>query len=164
VLQKLSSLPIKGGVCLAAESAPDSYTNADYKTDHPSVLMAFGFLPGSKMIDTAIMHHTYDLIWNEWNWKKTWGWDFPMTAMTATRLEQPEKALDALFMNVQTNTYLLNGHNYQDDRLRLYLPGNGALLTAVAMMCAGWDGCKTVNPGIPKDGWKVKWEGLRKIL
>jgi hypothetical protein len=165
VLRELSSLPESGGVYLSAESAPDSYTTNEYKTDHPSVLMAFGFLPASKMIDTTIMHSTYNLIWNEWNWKKTWGWDFPMTAMTATRLELPERAMDALFMNVQTNTYLANGHNYQDDRLRLYMPGNGGLLTAVAMMCAGWDGCKEINPGIPKNGrWKVKWEGLRKIL
>ena len=27
--------------------------------------------------------------------------------------------------------------DYQDDRLRVYLPGNGGLLAAVAMMCAG---------------------------
>jgi len=32
------------------------------------------------------------------------------------------------------NTYLVNRHNYQDKRLRLYLPGNGGLLAAVAMM------------------------------
>jgi len=165
VLQKLSPLPTKDGTYLAAESAPDSYTTNEYKTDHPSVLMAFGFLPASKMTDAEVMHRTYDLIWNQWNWKKTWGWDFPMTAMTATRLGDPNKAMDALFMKVATNTYLSNGHNYQDDRLRLYMPGNGALLTAVAMMCAGWDGCREIQPGIPKNGkWKVKWEGLRRIL
>lgn len=165
VLQKLSSLPVKNGVFLVAESAPDSYANEEYKTDHPSVLLAFGFLPGSKMVDTAIMHHTFNLIENEWNWKKTWGWDFPMTAMTAARLRLPNQAIDDLFMDVPSNTYLSNGHNYQDDRLRLYLPGNGALLAAVAMMCAGWDGGNEPNPGIPKDGtWKVKWEGLRKML
>jgi hypothetical protein len=74
------------------------------------------------------------------------------------------KAIDALMMNVQTNTYLVNGHNYQDDRLRLYLPGNGGLLSAVALMCAGYDGCKEKNPGIPKNGkWKVKWEGLKRL-
>lgn len=39
------------------------------------------------------------------------------------------------------------------------MPGNGGLLTAVAMMCAGWDGCDSPNPGFPKD-WDVKWEGL----
>ena len=73
-----------------------------------------------------------------------------MTAMTATRLGLPEKAIDALLMDVTTNTYLNNGHNYQDNRLTIYLPGNGGLLTAVAMMCAGYDGCRTKNPGIPK--------------
>jgi len=165
VLQKLSSLSEGNGAYLAAESAPDSYTNPQYKTDHPSVLAAFGFLPGGKMIDTNIMRHTFDLIWNEWNWKETWGWDFPMTAMTAARLGDPEKAIDALLMNAQSNTYLVNGHNYQDERLRLYLPGNGGLLTAIAMMCAGWDRCKEKNPGIPKNGrWKVRWEGLKKML
>ncbi len=55
-------------------------------------------------------------------------------------------------MNIKTNTYLVNGHNYQDDRLRLYLPGNGGLLSAIALMCAGYDGCKEINPGIPKNG------------
>jgi hypothetical protein len=58
----------------------------------------------------------------------TWGWDFPLTAMTAARLNMPEKAIDALMMPVQTNTYLPNGHNFQDDRLTIYLPGNGAYL------------------------------------
>jgi len=57
--------------------------------------------------------------------------------------------------------YLINGHNYQNERLRVYLPGNGGLLTAIAMMCTGWDGCVGKNPGFPKDGnWNVRWEDL----
>ena len=41
------------------------------------------------------------------------------------------------------------------------LPGNGGLLTALALMCAGWDGCTVRNPGFPDDGtWDVRWEGL----
>jgi len=164
VMNKLSSLPQQNGVYLAAESAPDSYTNPKNKTDHPSQLAAYGMMPYSKLMDTAIMHRTFDLIWKDWTWSHTWGWDFPMTAMAAARLNMPAKAIDALFMPVTTNTYLNNGHNYQDDRLTIYLPGNGGLLTAVAMMCAGWDGCTVKNPGFPKDGtWKVKWEGLRKM-
>jgi len=164
VLKKLSPLPILNTVYLAAESAPDSYTNPEYKTDHPSVLGALGMLPLSKMVDQKIMLNTFNLVWTTWSWKETWGWDFPMTAMTATRLGLPEKAIDALLMDIQTNTYLVNGHNYQDDRLRLYLPGNGGLLAAVAMMCAGYDGAKEINPGIPKNGkWKVRWEGLKKM-
>ena len=164
VLAKLSPLPRQNNVYLATESATDSYTNPEYETDHPTVLGALGILPKTKMVDTAVMHRTFNLVWETWHWKDTWGWDFPMTAMTATRLGLPERAIDALLMNVQTNTYLSNGHNYQDDRLRLYLPGNGGLLTAIAMMVAGYEGSNENMPGIPKNGkWKVKWEGLKKM-
>ena len=67
-------------------------------------------------------------------------------------------------MPIKTNTYLVNGHNYQDERLTIYLPGNGGVLNAVAMMCTGTDADKKINPGFPQDGtWKVKWEGLKKM-
>ena len=92
--------------------------------------------------------------------------DYGMTAMAAARLGQPETALKALLIDTQKNTYLKNGHNFQTaDRLRIYLPGNGALLTAIAMMCAGWDGCTIPNnPGFPQDGtWNVRWEGLQRM-
>lgn len=164
VLKKLSRPAIQSNVYLAAESAPDSYTNESYKTDHPSVLGAFGFLPQTGMIDTTIMRNTFDLIWKTWKWDDTWGWDFPLTAMTAARLGLKEKAIDALLMDMHTNTYLVNGHNYQDQRLRIYMPGNGGLLTAIAMMCAGWDGSSEKKPGIPKrKDWVVRWEGLKKM-
>ena len=165
VLVKLSPLPILDQVYLATESAKDSYTNPEFKTDHPSVLGTFGMLPETSLLDKKIMKNTFDLVWKTWTWDKTWGWDFPMTAMSAARLQMPEKAVDALFMNVTTNTYLKNGHNYQAERLTLYLPGNGGLLTAVAMMCAGWDGSTEENPGFPKDGtWKIQSEGFKKMF
>jgi len=164
VLNKLSPLPVQNDKYLFTGSATDSYTNPEFKTDHPSVLGAVGMLPKTNMVDTTIMQNTFDWIWNNWSWHDTWGWDFPMVAMTATRMGRPDKVIDALLMPVQTNTYLNNGHNYQDGRLTIYLPGNGGLLAAVALMCAGYDGCKTINPGIPKDGkWKVRWEGLRPM-
>ncbi|HYO21349.1 MAG TPA: hypothetical protein VER36_03020 [Flavisolibacter sp.] len=164
VLQKLSPLPVQEGLYLAAESATDSYTNPEYRTDHPSVLAALGVMPLTGQVDNTIMQNTFNWVWKNWTWRDTWGWDFPMTAMTATRLGMPDKAIDALLMPIQTNTYLPNGHNYQDDRLRIYMPGNGGLLTAIAMMVAGYDGSKTTLPGIPKNGkWKVRWEGLKKM-
>ncbi len=164
VIKDLSPLPVKDKIYLATESATDSYTNPEFRTDHPSVLAALGVMPPTGQVDNTIMKNTFNWIWKNWTWKDTWGWDFPMTAMTATRLGMPDKAIDALLMGVQTNTYLINGHNYQDDRLRIYMPGNGGLLAAIAMMCAGYDGSTVPNPGIPKDGkWKVKWEGLEKM-
>ncbi|MEJ5187885.1 glycoside hydrolase family 65 [Treponema sp. J25] len=46
--------------------------------------------------------------------------------------------------------------------LPVYLPGNGALLLAVGMMAAGWDGAPSHSaPGFPNDGrWHLRWEGL----
>ena len=165
VLSRLSALPQKDGVYLTTESTPDSYSNPRLESDHPSVLAAYGMLPYNKRLDTVVMKKTFNLVWETWQWKDTWGWDFPMTAMAATRLGLPDKAIDALFMPIKTNTYLPNGHNYQDARLRLYLPGNGGLLLAMAMMCAGWDGCQTINPGFPKNGkWRVKWENLQRMF
>jgi len=165
VLNKLSPLPVQDNKYLFTESGTDSFTNPEYKTDHPSVFGALGMMPKTFLVDTAIMKNTFDWIWDNWSWKDTWGWDFPVTAMTATRLGLPDKAIDALLMPVQTNTYLNNGHNYQDQRLTIYLPGNGGLLAAIAMMCAGFEGSSGINPGIPKDGkWKVRWEGLKKMF
>ena len=129
-----------------------------------AVLAAVGILPQTPLVDPATMNRTFDWVYDNWNWDKTWGWDYPTTAMNAARLGYPEKAVNALLMDKRTNTYLSNGHNYQDGRLRCYLPGNGGLLTAVAMMCAGWDGApdSIPNPGFPAS-WPVRWEGLKPL-
>ena len=164
VVKDLSPLPVQGDKYLFTESATDSYTNPEYKTDHPSVFGALGMMPQTPQLDRTIMQNTFNWIWKNWSWNDTWGWDFPMTAMTATRLNDPDRAIDALLMPIQTNTYLPNGHNYQEGRLTIYLPGNGGLLTAVAMMCAGYDQATGTLPGIPKNGkWKVKVEGIQKM-
>ncbi len=164
VMQQLSPLTVQDNKYLFTENATDSYTNPRYATDHPSVLGALGMLPKTDLVDTKVMLNTFNWVWNNWKWEDTWGWDFPMTAMSATRLGLPEKAIDALFMDIKTNTYLVSGHNYKDDRLPVYMPSNGGLLTAIAMMCAGYDGTEKDLPGIPKNGrWKVQWEGLNKM-
>jgi len=149
-----------------------SETFADkIRNDHPAVLGACGMLPSARIPYTLLynkenMKQTLDWVMKHWNWPTTWGWDYGMIAMCAARLGNPETALKALLIDTQKNTYLPNGHNFQTaDRLRIYLPGNGALLTAIAMMCAGWDGCEEpLNPGFPKDGtWNVRWEGLQRM-
>lgn len=159
---QMDTLAHKGGLYLAAADATDTYTNIKYISDHPAVLGAYGILPDTGLFDKAVMQKTLDWIWDGWNWDKTWGWDYPMVAMCAARLGDRQKAVDALLMPKRTNTYLVSGHNYQDQRLRIYLPGNGGLLTAVALMCAGWDGCQEKNPGFP-EGWDVQWEGIKPL-
>lgn len=130
------------------------------RTDHPSMLCALGVLPLTDLIDPDIMRATLSDVLADWDWGSTWGWDYPVMAMTAARLEDPEAAVDALLLDAGKNTVLTNGHNRQTDSLPLYLPGNGGLLAAVALMAAGWDnGPDRHAPGFPAD-WTVRWEGL----
>ena len=136
------------------------------RSDHPAVLGACGLLPASRLYNNETMKKTLDWVMNNWNWETTWGWDYGMIALCAARLGEPETALQALLIEKGKNTYLPNGHNFQEPkRLRLYLPGNGAFLDAIALMCAGWDGCPTPNnPGFPDNGkWNVRWEGLNRM-
>jgi hypothetical protein len=160
VIKKLSALPVGEGVYLAHENCPQTFTARNY--DHPSMLGAFGILPGDR-VDRETMRRTLKRTMKEWKWDQTWGWDYPMTAMTAARLGETKIAIDALLMETEKNRYLLNGHNWQRGDLPCYLPGNGGLLYAVAMMARGWrGGPATRNPGFPSDGsWNVQWEGLR---
>lgn len=45
--------------------------------------------------------------------------------------------------------------------LPIYLPGNGGLLAAVALMAAGWDSAQRSAPGFPDDGtWNLEHEGF----
>ncbi len=164
ITSELSHLAAKDSLYLAAETAPQTYEDIRFTSDHMAVLGSLGILPASPLADPKILNNTFDWIYKNWNWDKTWGWDYPTTAMCAVRIGEPEKAINALLMDKRTNTYLPNGHNFQDNRLRCYLPGNGGLLTAVALMTAGWDGCEVENPGFPKDGtWDVRWEGIKPL-
>jgi hypothetical protein len=165
IIDKLAPMAQAEGVYLAAESVPNSYSpTSEHTIDHPAVLGAISFLPLNGYIDNKVMNNTFDIVDKVWTWNHTWGWDFPLEAMAATRLNRPEDAIKALFRDEITNTYLPNGHNYQTPRLTLYLPGNGGLLSAMALMCAGYDGNTLNNPGFPKDGtWNVKWEGLKPM-
>ena len=164
IIEKLSPLAAKDGLYLAAETEPDTYSNIRMYSDHMAVLDAYGVLPKSPQFDEETMNTTLDWVMANWNWDETWGWDFPTTCMNATRLMEPEKAIDAILMDQRTNTYLVSGHNYQNARLRCYMPGNGGLLTAVALMTAGWDGCTVKNPGFPKNGkWNVRWEDIKPL-
>jgi len=164
VISHLSPLPVAEGRYLFAATAPDSYSDPRFRRDHPSVAGILGILPG-KGVDRETMVRTFDWIWENWTWADTWGWDYPMMAMCAARLGKPERAVDALLLDTPKNRYRANGHNHQRPGLTIYLPGNGGLLAAVAMMAAGWDGAPRRNaPGFPADGqWDVRWENLHPM-
>ena len=162
VLKDLAHPPVGDGKYLFAETTPDCYTNPKWNADHPSVTAALGMLPGPG-VDAETMRYTLDWVWKNWNWPDTWGWDYPMLAMCAARLGEPERAVDALLLDTPKNHWALNGQVYQRPGLTIYLPANGGLLYAAAMMAVGWDSSPKRNaPGFPDNGqWNVRWENLR---
>lgn len=162
VIRGLSRLPVSAeGVYLAHENCPDTYTL--YHEDHPSMLGALGMLPG-ELVDRAVMKQTLGRVVEEWRWDTAWGWDFPMAAMTASALDQPELALDLLLLDKAKNTYLSNGHNYQRPGLTAYLPGNGGLLAAVAVICTGNSAQNGESGGMLQAGsWMIQWESLSPL-
>jgi hypothetical protein len=164
VLRDLERPAMADGRYLFVNSRPDSYTDTRWSRDHPSVLAMLGVLPG-RDLDRDAMRRTFDWVWDNWQWADTWGWDYPMTAMTAARLGDGARAVDALLLDTAKNRYRANGHNHQRPGLTIYLPGNGGLLSATAMMAAGWDGAPDRHaPGFPDDGsWTIRWEGLLKL-
>lgn len=103
------------------------------RKDHPSMLMAAGWLPDTDLIDIEVMSATLDEVWRSWDLQSSWGWDYPVMAMTAARLGDPGRALDALLLSSPKNEFLANGHNPQmPGFLSIYLPANGGLLAAIA--------------------------------
>jgi hypothetical protein len=160
--EKLASPAQKDGVYLAHENCPDTFSALPFYTDHPSMLAMYGIL-NSEKIDPAIMSATLDKVLEVWDMQSLWGWDFPMMAMTACRLGRYDDAVNLLLMDAAKNTYLPNGHNKQTGSgdLPLYLPGNGGLLTAAAMLAAGY-GSKTAQ-SFPQ-GFTIKTEGLHAYI
>ncbi len=142
----------------ATMTQANPYQNPEQLVDHPSVLGALAMVPKKDYINTAKMKATLHLIRERWQWESCWGWDFPLAAMAAQRLGEGALALEMLLYPAVKNTYLKNGHNYQTERLRLYLPGNGAFLIALARMALDQEG-----GGFPKE-WQVKAEGFVEDL
>ena len=128
--------------------------------------MALGFIPKTHLIDDNVMRETARWTKAKWKWNTAWGWDFPVLAQTATRLGEAELAVDALSIESVKNTFSSSGHNFQTEQLPIYLPGNGALLAAIALMAGGWEGGPdTPTPGFPKNGrWDVKVEGFSRVI
>jgi hypothetical protein len=157
VLNELAPLPVQDSKYVTYEGIKNMWTKYNY--EHPTLVATYGMLPGDG-VDTIIMKNTFTEVLKTWDHTRTWGWDYPLLAMTATRLHEPEIAIEMLLHNSEHNTYDSLGYNSW-----VYLPANGGLLTAIAMMVGGWEGGpKQAAPGFPKNGkWNVKVEGFIKM-
>ena len=156
VLSKLAPLPVADGVYTTYEGIPDMWTKYTY--EHPALTGVYGMLPGDG-VDLPTFKRTLEKVSKEWQFNRIWGWDFPMLAMAAARTGQPALAIDMLMH--PSAGFQFDEHGLATGGPFPYFPSNGALLTAVAMMCGGWDGSEGEAPGFPKDGsWTVRYEGF----
>ena len=104
-------------------------------------------------------------------WLLPWCSNYAMYAMAAARLGDPRLAAELLVLPAASGRdgsaeYLANGQCRMEGFLPVYTPGNGALLSAIAMVVAGWDGDDGEPlPGLPRDGsWRVQAEGFAKAM
>jgi hypothetical protein len=152
VVQDRLAAPLQDGDRYAAVATREPLR----RDDHPSLLMALGVVPPTPIIDPSVMRATLRDVWETWEWQTAWGWDFPVIAMTASRLGEPGLALDALLRDEDKNRYTPVGHNPQmRGILPLYLPGNGSLLLAVALLA------QDEAAGFTLDGWVAQVEGFQ---
>ncbi len=160
VLGELSSLPQEEGLYIIHENIDSMWTK--FAFEHPALIGTYGMLPGDG-VDPEIFARTFDKVLSEWNFDKVWGWDFPLMAMAAARLNRPETAIDLLLTNAAT--FQFDEHGFSTGGPFPYFPSNGGLLTAIAMMAGGWDGAPDIPaPGFPKNGkWEIKYEGFNKM-
>ncbi|WP_051425704.1 hypothetical protein [Jiangella gansuensis] len=148
----MTSLPV------TADGRYEAVRGQSAVIDHPSLLGALGFVPASPLVDRDTMSATLDWVLEAWDWQTTWGWDFPLIAMCARELGRLDLAFDMLLSPRPRNRYLANGHNFQvPNRLPLYLPGNGGLLAAIAMLVTDKTGA--VASDLP-EGWAIRAEGF----
>ncbi len=160
VLDKLSPLPEEEGVYVTYENIDSMWVN--YTFEHPGLTGVYGMLPGNG-VDPNIFEKTFQKVMSEWDFSRVWGWDFPMMAMAATRLNKPDLAIDLLLSD--SKAFQFDEHGLSTGGPFPYFPSNGGLLSTIAMMAGGWDGAPAVQaPGFPKnDQWVVHAEGFFRM-
>jgi len=162
VLSKLAPIPVEDSLYVQWENIDSMWTK--YNFEHPAMTGIYGMLPGDG-VNKIIMQKTFQKVLDDWKFDTGWGWDFPMLAMCAARLDRPLDAINMLLspsrkFNFDVHGLVGGGNPYP------YFPASGGLLYAVAMMTAGWQGDNGLHePGWPKDGsWVVKWEDIKQAL
>ena len=130
-----------------------------YNFEHPALAGIYGMLPGSG-VDRSVFERTLDRIFDNWQFNRVWGWDFPLLAMAAARCGRPGQAVEMLLYD--SENFQFDVHGLATGGPFPYFPSNGGLLTAVAMMAGGWEGSEGPVPGFPRC-WHVKAEGFQKM-
>ncbi|KAF2731735.1 hypothetical protein EJ04DRAFT_566635 [Polyplosphaeria fusca] len=160
VRDNLAPLPVENGVYMLYEGVKDMWSTPELAEDHPGLLGLYGWLPPDERLDLATFNTTVDRVYRAWNFTYSYGWDFPLLALTAARMGDAERAVG----------WLLDADNKFDGlgmpvggaRVATpYFPASAGLLLAVGMMAGGWDG---LNGPVFPAGWNVEVEGFSRAM
>lgn len=152
VAYHLAPLPVQDGVYIRSPEWTHTYTKLTY--EHPDPVGVYGMVPPTDMVDPEIARASLKKVLETWDMDRIWGWDFPWIAMCATRVGEPEIAVQAMLSCGLDEIGCNDAGSYP------YLPANGAILFAAAMMAAGRNGEHA--PGFPADGkWVVRHENIK---
>lgn len=152
VATHLAPLPVQDGLYIRSPEWTETYTKQNY--EHPDPVGIYGMIPPTDGVDPEIARASLKKVMETWDMNRIWGWDFPWIAMCATRTGEPEIAVEAMLSCKLDEIGCNSAGSYP------YLPANGAILFAAAMMAAGKNGEHA--PGFPKDGkWVVRQENIK---
>ncbi len=173
VIARLAPLPVRDGKYVALESHPDTWDNVASRHDHPAMLMPLGFLPerlpeskagrGGTNVDRATMERTLDAVLARVGLgDEDLGLGLsddrddgdPARPARGRRrgpaARRPQQSLHGQRpLPAERSDAAASGAGpprRPRDEIAVYLPANGALLSAVALMVAGWDGCSRAIP------------------
>lgn len=146
VLSNLAPLPVQNGTYATHQGIENMWTKFNF--EHPALIGVFGLLPGDG-VDRQIFLNTINKVKQTWNFDRTWGWDFPMLAMAAARSGDSKSAVD--FLLHPSKGFQFDAHGLATGGPFPYMPSNGSLLAAVAMMA---------HQNLFPPEWNVKSEGF----
>lgn len=160
VHDSLAPFPIEDDTYVTYEGIKNMWTTPEYTEDHPGLLGICGWLPPDPRFNETVFNNTITKVHETWNFPFSYGWDFPLLAITEARRGDAERAV-AQLLDVN-NAFNELGMPEGGTRVPTpYFPSAAGLLLAVGMMAGGWDG---KEGGIWPEGWQVEAEGFVRAM
>ncbi|KAJ8109751.1 hypothetical protein OPT61_g7227 [Boeremia exigua] len=156
VHDNLAPFPVENDTYVTYEGIENMWQTPEYTEDHPGLLGIYGWLPPDPQFNETVFNNTIDKVHETWNFPFSYGWDFPLLAITEARRGDAERAVRWLLD--ENNRFDELGMPEGGTRVPTpYFPSAAGLLLAVGMMSGGWDG---MEGGVWPDGWQVESEGF----
>ncbi|KAF3044356.1 hypothetical protein E8E12_009345 [Didymella heteroderae] len=160
VHDNLAPFPTENNTYVTYQGIENMWTTAEYTEDHPGLLGICGWLPPDPRINETVFNNTIAKVHETWNFSFSYGWDFPLLAITEARRGDAERAISQL-LDVN-NAFNELGMPEGGTRVPTpYFPSAAGLLLAVGMMAGGWDG---QEGGIWPKEWEVEAEGFVRAM